>query len=277
MVNGATQPTIALLRALDPSGPVLTIAHELSTGWCCNIDAEERAELLERTSRFLAVSRSVARFLVHDLGVSESVIHMVHPQVDPHRAEPDASGVRPTMILGSGVTDWRKAPELWLRVAAGVLSGSRRDDLRFTWVGGEARGSRAFWPLEHEMTHLGLHAHVDFVGDIDDPAPFVRDATLFVSTAREDAYPLACAEAIAAGVPVVGFGGDGVEEMVEESGCGVTVPYGREDLLASAVVELLDDAPRRAAMAELGRQFGREVLGTPTVAASVAAWLMDAA
>jgi len=277
VVNGATEPTIALLRALDPSGPVVTIAHELSTGWFGNIDAGARSELLERTSQFLAVSECVARFLVDELGVSDSAVHVVHPPVDVDPREPDVVGSIGATILGSGATDWRKAPELWLRVAAGVRTRSRRDDLRFVWVGGEARGSRAFWPLEHEMTHLGLGTHVDFVGDIDDPAPLVRSATLFVSTAREDAYPLACAEAIAAGVPVLGFDDGGVGEMVAESGCGVTVPYAREDLLATAAVELLDDAPRRAEMAERGRRFGLETLATASVAASVARWLMDAA
>jgi hypothetical protein len=81
VVNGATAPTARLLMALDPPGEVVLIAHELSTGWFHNIDADARARLLE-ADRFLAVSRCVERFLIEDLGVAPDRISSAPPMVE---------------------------------------------------------------------------------------------------------------------------------------------------------------------------------------------------
>lgn len=278
VVNGATAPTVELLRALAPSGTVVTIAHELSTGWFANLRPSDRTLLRSRTSAYLAVSESVRSFLIDELEVAPEMVTVVPPPVDAAaleavRADPDPAG--PALVVGSGVTDWRKAPELWLRVAALVRRHPGHDHVRFAWAGGEAQGSPAFWPLEHEMAHLDLRGSVEFLGTVEDPWRALRGASVMVSTAREDAYPLACAEAIASGVPVVGFDVDGVGEMVRASGCGIVVPYPDEPALADAVVQVLGDQASRARMAEGGRQFAERELDVPVVAPRVAAWIME--
>lgn len=283
VVNGATAPTVELLRALAPSGTVVTIAHELSTGWFANLRPCDRTLLRSRTSAYLAVSESVRSFLIEELEVAPEMVTVVPPPVDvaalesvradPDGADPDRAG--PALVVGSGVTDWRKAPELWLRVAALVRRHPGHHHVRFAWVGGEAQGSPAFWPLEHEMAQLDLRGRVEFLGTVEEPWRALRGASVMVSTAREDAYPLACAEAIASGVPVVGFDVDGVGEMVRASGCGIVAPYPDEAALADAAVQLLDDRALRASMAERGRRFAERELDVPVVAPRVAAWIME--
>ncbi|MTA64402.1 MAG: glycosyltransferase, partial [Actinobacteria bacterium] len=154
IVNGATVATVGLLRHLRPSGQVLTIAHELSTGWFGNLNRVDREFLLAKTDRFLAVSEAVRSFLMSELGVSASRVSMTHPPVDLSECEGLDLNHQPTssfLVGGSGLTDWRKAPEIWLRIAAELRDMLPKETLRFTWQGGDSPQSSAFWPLEHEM------------------------------------------------------------------------------------------------------------------------------
>lgn len=272
VVNGATAPTVELLDALDPSGPVVTVAHELSTGWMSNLDCRARRLLLERSSSFLAVSESVRRFLVEQLGVPRSATHVVPPPVgSSSMPERDRD---PSLVAGMGVTDWRKAPESWLRVAALLRRHPDLDHVRFVWAGGDRLGSRSMWPLEHEMGRLDLRESVTFLGSVSDPWQSLSAASVMVSTAREDAYPLSCAEAIARGIPVVGFDVDGVGEMVRDSGCGAVVRYPDEGALADEVVLALTDPGLWSSRAERGRDWARK-LAPGTVAGAVAEWTME--
>lgn len=278
VVNGATAPTVQLLAALNPKGKVVTIAHELSTGWFSNLTTAERDLLLVRTRAFLAVSESVRSFLVDRLGVRADQVTVVPPPVDVAGLAGGETAIEATgspLVAGMGVTDWRKAPETWLRIAHLVKSHPGHDDVRFVWVGGDSPGASAFWPLEHEMTHLELHGHVEFTGAVAEPWSIARKASVFVSTAREDAYPLACAEAIARGIPVAGFDVDGVGEMVRDSGCGVVVPYPDEPALADAVVRLIEDPQGRAAMSRLGKRFAETSTEVRVVATGVSDWLTE--
>ncbi len=88
VVNGATSATSALPAIARPGRPVALIAHELSTGWFGNIDAEDRELLLARVTAYLAVSEAVRTFLVGRLGIDRAAITVVPPPVEL----PDASG-----------------------------------------------------------------------------------------------------------------------------------------------------------------------------------------
>ena len=280
IVNGATVATVGLLRHLRPSGQVLTIAHELSTGWFGNLNRVDREFLLAKTDRFLAVSEAVRSFLMSELGVSASRVSMTHPPVDLSEFEGLDLNHQPTSsfhVGGSGMTDWRKAPEIWLRIAAELRDMLPKETLRFTWQGGDSPQSPAFWPLEHEMRQLGLSEQVTFTGQIPDTAPAMSQFDIFVSTAREDAYPLACAEAISLGVAVVGFDSGGLSEMAEESGCALVVPYPDHGLISQTVADLLGDPDRRAELSQKGIEFGHTQLDVSHIAPAVADWIMRAA
>ncbi|MFM7509619.1 MAG: glycosyltransferase, partial [Actinomycetota bacterium] len=78
VVNGATAAGVELLRT-TPQAPTVLIAHELSTGWMSNIDADDRGLLLSSSQGFLAVSHAVEDFLVEQLGVAQEIITVVPP------------------------------------------------------------------------------------------------------------------------------------------------------------------------------------------------------
>lgn len=278
VVNGATQPTADLLEMLAPRGEVVMIAHELSTGWFHNVDEHARSLLLVRVDRYLAVSRTVADFLERRLGVDPSRIAVgrapIVQDLAPPRLDPDTPDV--VHLGGGGPSDWRKAPDSWLRVARHVLdAASEPPRVEFTWIGGATDGDAAFWPLRHDIDHLGLAGHVEFLGDQTDPAGIIGQLDLFVSTAREDAYPLMCVEAASAGVPVVSFDGGGAAELIAESGCGVIVDYPDERGMAAAIVELLEQPSRRRELGAAGRSFASDELDPSATAQAIAEWIID--
>lgn len=279
VVNGATAANATLLRALARDEPVLLIAHELSTGWRSNLGHEQRAFLLDRVGHYAAVSHHVGDYLV-DLGVDASIIEVIPPAVEMPRRRPDDPGTTARggdfVIGGGGVTDWRKAPELWLGLAAAVRSLAPELTIRFVWFGGNRPDDAAGWPLRHEVDHLGLAEHVTFTGPIIDTGSVLSGLDLFVSTAREDAAPLVCAEAASHGVPVVTFDSGGATELVTDGRCGVVVPYPDLVTMATAVVQLLGDPQRRSEFGRSGMQFVMERQHVSVVADATAAWVRSA-
>ncbi len=274
VVNGATAATAQLLRTLGPKAPVVVIAHELSTGWFHNIDAEAR-QLLLKADRFLAVSRCVERFLIDRLGVPPDRVTMAPPVVDSSEAAPTPERHDSRIVVGGGgMTDWRKAPELWLSVAHHARRLAPELPLHFRWFGGDAPGTAAFWPLGHEIDHLGLSDVVEFLGDVEEPGRVIADLDVFVSTAREDAYPLVCAESALAGIPLVAFDGGGAAELIQDAACGYVVDY--PDIVGAAqrVVDLASDADHRVAIGARGRAFALGHLDVAAVASTIERWVL---
>jgi glycosyltransferase involved in cell wall biosynthesis len=84
------------------------------------------------------------------------------------------------------------------------------------------------------------------------------DADLFVFPSFFEAMPVPPIEAMAAGVPVVSTAVGGAVESIVEGETGVFVPRGDAGALARAVVALVEDPGRRAAMGARGRARAAE-------------------
>ena len=97
-------------------------------------------------------------------------------------------------------------------------------------------------------------AGIESLGFVYDVAPVLRECALLVSTARQEGFGIAVAEALACGVPVVSTPSGGPEELLRGSNGGVVLDGWSERELADAVLELLAD---RARLTELRRR-GRE-------------------
>jgi len=75
----------------------------------------------------------------------------------------------------------------------------------------------------------------------------MQESDLLVHTSRHEAGPMAVLEAAVAGVPAVGTDVGHVNEWAPDA--AVAVPVGDACALADAVASLLDDEPRRLAIA----------------------------
>ncbi|HMS14938.1 MAG TPA: glycosyltransferase [Microthrixaceae bacterium] len=142
------------------------------------------------------------------------------------------------LVVGAGIATHRKAPDLFIELAAAVRRRGESGML-FAWVGGER--DALFWPTVNLARGLGLD-NVRFVGTVPQLDPWLAAADVFAHTARLDAFPLVCLHAAANGTPVVGFSGTGgTDEMFAEAFCGV--PYPDVEGLASTLLGLRE--PRR--------------------------------
>lgn len=125
-------------------------------------------------------------------------------------------------------------------------------DWRLQIVGdGALRGQ-----LEQQARDLGLAARVDFAGEQEDVYPFYADADLFVIPSLFEGFPLTLCEAVAHGLPAVGFttcGGVRAQITPEETGL-LCAGVNEAAELANALRRLMADNSVRARMGDAARQ-----------------------
>ncbi len=165
------------------------------------------------------------------------------PERDQVRAE---LGVSPEQVLVGTIANLRteKAYPDLLRAARQVLDTEL--PVRFVAVG---QG-----PLEAELD--SLHAELDlgegfrFLGYREDARRLLAGFDLFPLSSRDEGLPVSLMEALALGVPVVATEVGGVPEAIRHGQEGLLVPPGQPDLLAQAILKLVEDPNQRSALAE---------------------------
>ena len=113
---------------------------------------------------------------------------------------------------------------------------------------------------------LGIADRVRFHGvlTVDEIVPFYDKAHLFVQSSLHESMGAAVLEASAVGVPTVGTNVGIVAEMAPRA--AVAVPVNDHGALAKGIVELLENSPRREALALAAQDFARTYSADWTVA-----------
>jgi O-antigen biosynthesis protein len=158
------------------------------------------------------------------------------------------------LILGCGQGGFRKGIDLFFQAARDLCleSGAANPRTVFVWVGALV-GDLEFW-LERDITELRLSERVIFVEQQIDVAPYFAAADIFFLSSREDPFPTVVLEAMAHGVPVVGFANSGGLEDQIAGGAGIAVPFGDVTAAVRALRSLADQPNERAAMGNQGRE-----------------------
>jgi glycosyltransferase involved in cell wall biosynthesis len=107
--------------------------------------------------------------------------------------------------------------------------------------------------LERQAVELGIAADVFFLGYRRELRPIFAAADVAVLSSDNEGTPVSMIEAAAAGLPAVATDVGGVREVVSEE-TGVLVPRGDGAALASAMVEMAADAPRRESCGSAARR-----------------------
>lgn len=90
--------------------------------------------------------------------------------------------------------------------------------------------------LEQLVSSLGLKDNCQLVGEVSNPFPYMKAATAFVLTSRFEGFGIVLVEAMALGIPVIATDcSHGPREIIQDE-CGVLVPVGDVDTLASALL-----------------------------------------
>jgi len=205
--------------------------------------------------RFLAVSRALADYLVHQCRLPASRVRVVANGIDTARFAPAAfatprSAPGPTVGVLTRL-DARKGLPYLLQAMAQIRSDFPNARLL---IGGDGEDRSA---LEQEARSLGLTGRVEFVGAVSDSADFYRRLDLFVLPSLDEAFGLVLLEAMAAGLPVVGTRVGGIPEILEDGSQGLLVAPADSQALARAIRELCGDPLRQRQMGERACQQAR--------------------
>lgn len=111
--------------------------------------------------------------------------------------------------------------------------------------------------LEQQIARLGLADQVTLHGRIGHThvPTFLESLQVFAMPSRAESFGVAALEAQACGVPVVATRVGGLPEVVVENVTGLLVPTDDPGALAAALLTLLDDPQRQAAMSRAARDW----------------------
>lgn len=249
--------------------PVITHAHEMEA-ILQSYGAVNLATVLGHSRKFIACSHAVAEGL-RKFGVPETKIQVIHEAipvsvVNAEAAKISAAELRgrhhwdhDVIVAGCGVADWRKGADLFLQIAQRIrqrmepkwkfFSQTPKRKFLFLWIGILPPDERGLI-LQHDLDLLNLKGTVEFIGEQENPYPYLNLSDLFCLTSREDPFPLVMLEAAALGKPIVCFQKSGGAVELCDQGAGVAVPYLNLDAMAEAIIRLSENPAKRAAMGQ---------------------------
>ena len=111
---------------------------------------------------------------------------------------------------------------------------------------------------EQHARELGVDKDVQFLGKIDNVAPLLAAADLFLLPTNAESFGLSALEALASGTPVIGTNVGGLPEVVRTGETGALCGVGDVEGMASAAVELLRDAAKWRQFSEAAAADARE-------------------
>jgi glycosyltransferase involved in cell wall biosynthesis len=104
----------------------------------------------------------------------------------------------------------------------------------------------------------------------------LADADIFLLPSLSENFGMAVVEAMLARLPVIISDHVGLAQEISEMSAGVVVPLAAGDEgFSNAISELIDDSPRRKALAESGRVFAKATYSETAVASKMELLLND--
>ena len=261
----ATSAWIAreMLRAEDRNVRVVTTLH----GTDITIVGQERSFhtitrfSIERSDSVSAVSDFLRDETYRAFGCVGCDVEVIHNFIDPalfnrasHRfpMPPERIGGRKVLMHISNMRAVKRVRDI-VRVFA-LVNAQVPSVLVMIGDGPERIDA------EVEARELGVGEHVLFLGKIDAIAPLLAGADLFLLTSDRESFGLSALEAMASGVPVLGYRAGGLPEVVTDGETGCLREVGDIDGLARAGIGLLQNPEQWrtmsvAAMSDARRRF----------------------
>ncbi len=212
-----------------------------------------------RAAHICSIAKHGKMDIVKYLGVPESKVTVVYPGLDPRFALPPTAeevadfrrrkGLPERYVLYLGTLEPRKNVPALLRAFAAIkkyVSG-----VELVLAGGKGWG---FEQIFAEVERLALQECVHFPGFV--PTQELRlwyaSADLFVYPSRYEGFGLPPLEAMACGTPVITSNVTSLTEVVGDA--GITISPDEEEVLADAMVHLLNSPEELAMRRENGLQ-----------------------
>lgn len=247
-------PKTAIVAALARiSAPTLWVLHGHDVCWDAATVRRKMSRELQRWARRIlrarvaAVSPSLADDAARGLGLAREEIVVIPNGVDTERFTFEEHVPTDDVIVGFlGRLISQKGP---LHALESFAILKKKFPSARLWFVGDG-------PMRDELTSVagakGWNDDVRFWGSVPRPEEYLRQATVLWHTSECEGFGLACAEAMASGVPVVGFDVRGIRDLLT-GGCGVLVPPKDARELAVQTALLVCDASRYRAIARDAR------------------------
>ncbi len=196
------------------------------------------------TNKIIAVSSAVKVFVVKKEKISAKKLTVIHNAVDPKEFMPcDASYLKKefniydgTFIVGTVSRLIPQKGQQYFLEAAHQISKNNKN-IKFFIIGdGALRKS-----LEILSERIGIVDKVIFTGFQQDIAGFLSILDIFVLPTLREGLPVALIEAMAMGKPIITTNIRGMEDLVTDGYNGLLVSPENPDMLAKAILKLIND------------------------------------
>lgn len=212
---------------------------------------------IEKSDRLTAVSEYLRRETYNAFGCTACDVKVIHNFIDPdvykrsrYPAVRDQLGNSgPVLMHISNFRAVKRVRDV-VRIFAAVNDWTPG---RLVMIGDGPDRADA----EDEARQLGLEGRVQFLGKIDNVAPLLASADLFLLPSTSESFGLSALEALASGVPVIGTNAGGMPEVVRHGETGILCEVGDVDAMSSAAITILEDRDRWQSMSELGAADAR--------------------
>jgi glycosyltransferase involved in cell wall biosynthesis len=242
-------------EALRASHMLVALVHHplaLETGLgaadCARLRASERAAL-GSARHVIATSKTTARLLAADYGVTSDRMSVVEPGTDRVAPGPRIQKCE-VALLAVGALVPRKGYDVLLAALA------KLEDLawRLAIAGDRGRSPETARRLEADIARYGFGDRVTLLGAVssEELGALYAGCDLFVLPSRFEGYGMAYAEAIAHGVPVVGTTAGAIPETVPAD-AAVLLPSDDVAALAVALRRLIASPAERERLAAAAR------------------------
>jgi glycosyltransferase involved in cell wall biosynthesis len=218
--------------------------------------AESEREALAHVSRVIVTSRWTKRRLIEE-GVRSARIGIVMPGTERAPLARGSGGDAVKLLCVATLT-----PRKGHAVLFDALARLRGHPWELDCVGSLERDPVTADALRRQLERLGLTGRVRLLGEVPPETleACYAGADLFVVASYLEGYGMAHSEALARGLPLVTTTAGAIADTVPAD-AAVLVPPGDRGALARALAEVIDDAARRAALAQ-GALHARERLPT---------------
>lgn len=232
---------------------------------------------LQRAAAVTAPSRAIVGACVEaGYGPLSSGTTVIPFGVDTRRFTPAAGngGRERPLVLFVGRLEARKGVGTLSRALPAIAA--RIPEARFALVGADTPTAPEGRSWQEHVWASALETGIADRLELPGPVPrdrlptWYRQAAIVVAPSPFEAFGLVYVEAMACGRPVVGCSGGAFPEIVTDGREGIAVPARDHDALADAVVGLLEDPDRRAAMGRRARRRAEQRFDLQALAARTA-------
>jgi starch synthase (maltosyl-transferring) len=224
-------------------------------------------------TRIIAVSDGIASELINRYGIDPAKVVVIPNGIEPDRLQPTRTraAVREELGIDASVPlvlqIGRLTPQKGydLLIAAMPAVRERHPEVRLLCVG----DGPDLELLEALAASHHMENRIYFAGHREDVPDLLAAADLIVLASRSEGMPYSLLEAMGMGMAVVATRIGGIAEVVEDETTGVLVPAESPPALASAIIDLLGDEPRRARLGSAARSVVMQRFTAAATAESV--------